>query len=702
MNNTLLVEIRTEELPPKLVWELADSFPDSLLAELQKTGFSGKRAQNKKFATPRRFAALLENVKSESPEKEIFRRGPQIAACRDSEGMPTKALIGFMQTVGATCEKDLTETEEKGKKYIAWKGMQTGKKLADELPAIVERVLLNIPAPRLMRWGDNDFKFIRPIRGVLILHGETHINGKIMNIAAEKTTKGHPVLAADKIEINGANNYEKIICKKGKIVIDIDKRREMIYEKLANKKFSESAVLWSKPDEVRNNTGAVIGRKNIVAKESPLLCEVAAMCEYPVLYSRKIDDDFMNIPHDCIVNCMKKHQRFFPFYNYSGKLLQEYIIVADNKPKSSDNMLRGYDSVLRARLRDVQFYYEDDKKISLIDYVKKLKSIIFHQKLGTQHDRIARVCKIAAVVAPMVKLDFSEAEIKEAAEKILAPLSTQMVGEYPDLQEYMAKEYFGKPQAFLFVNLCYDMEKLAGMFGVGERPSGSKDPHGLRRNALEISNALIGGGALHNLPDIRKFIATAIKSYNGKITNMENEIHEFILDRIRFLFSTKAPFLITFPVPMPNIIESILSRNSYDFRKIDTKIDSLNAFNTNSRIISQLLANANKRINNIFRKSEINPDNLPAPDESLFTEEAERDLWRAVLELKKETNSRIARHHYAAALKILATAAEPVDAFFEKVLVNAEDEKIRMNRFALLRELRELLNCVADISKLAA
>ncbi|MBE8158641.1 MAG: glycine--tRNA ligase subunit beta, partial [Betaproteobacteria bacterium] len=625
--------------------------------------------------------------------------GPQTAACRDSEGAPTKALIGFMHSVGATCENDLTETEEKGKKYIAWKGVSAGKKLADELAAIVERVLLNIPAPRLMRWGDNDFKFIRPIRGVLLLHGETHVSGEVMKIAATKTTKGHPLLAAGEIEITTAEEYE-VSMREIFVIADINARKNYIYDELRNVKFSEPAVLQDWPDEVRDNTGATIGGQNKVDDESPLICEVAAMCEYPILHQRKINGTLMNLPLLCMMECMKKHQRFFPFTNYSGKLMQDYFMVADNDPGSPESMLRGYDSVLRARLRDMQFYYEEDIKIPLTDYVEKLKLIVFHQKLGNQHTRIARVCKIAATVAPQADLDFSATEIKDAAEKILAPLSTKMIDEYPDLQECMAAEYFGETRAFSFVHLCYDMEKLAGMFGVGEIPTGSKDPHGLRRDALKIAEFLvIPGGQI--TPDIGKFIAAAVESFDGKIANAEKEIHAFILDRIRFSFSTKAPYRITYFAPNSNIMESLLSRNSRDFRWFDVKVDAVKEFADN-RKISEPLAAVNKRINNIFRKSGVDADALPPPDESLFGEEAERNLWQAVLDLRKETDSYIAENNYAAALQTLSTAAEPVDAFFEKVLVNAEDEKIRKNRFALLRELRELLNCVADISKLAA
>ena len=694
-SHTLLAEIRTEELPPAQLWRLADSFADSLLAELQKIGFADNQSHrvNRKLATPRRLAALLHNIKSESPAKEIFRRGPQLVACRDSEGLPTKALSGFMRSVGATCEKDLMETEDNGKTYIAWKGNAPGQKLADNLPTIVERVLLNLPAPRLMRWGDNDFKFIRPIRGILMIHGEQIINGTVMGVVAGNTTKGHPFLSsAEEIIINHADSYEEIMRKPGKVIVDMDLRLEKIRDYMMKTKFyKDRTYLCDEPDETIDNQGFEIAHKNNVSEESPLLREVVAMCEMPFVHQQKIDDDFMDLPQFCIIECMKKHQRFFPFTD-GFNLLPNYFMVTDNESQNSNNMLRGYDSILRARLRDLQFYYEEDKKISLDSYVEKLKSIVFHQKLGTQHDRIARVCRIAAAISETTGLEYSATDINSAAKKILAPLSTLMVDEYPDLREYMAEQYFDRNDAFNFINLCYDLEMLAGMFGIGEKPTGSKDPQGLRRNALRIASN-------YNIwKDINKSIAAAVESFDGKINDMREEIYEFILDRIRFIFSNNAPYLQISPVPLPNTVESVLSLRPSNLQNLDIIIEAVGRFAKTSE--SKTLAAANKRINNIFRKSEVNADDLPSPDDSLFTENVEHILHKTIGELKKQTAAHIDKQDYAAALKSLAEVAAPVDDFFAKVMVNTEDKTVRQNRFALLKELRALLNCVADISKL--
>lgn len=696
---TLLAEIRTEELPPAQLWRLADSFADSLLAELQKIGFADNQSHrvNKKLATPRRLVALLHNIKSESPAKEIFRRGPQLVACRDSEGLPTKALSGFMRSVGATCEKDLMETEDNGKTYIAWKGNAPGQKLADHLPTIVERVLLNLPAPRLMRWGDNDFKFIRPIRGILMIHGEQIINGKVMGVVAGNTTKGHPFLSlVDKIIINRADSYEEIMREQGKVIVDMDERCEEIFnqrKELQQEELPEGASIDDSSEKTTfHNTARAFSLPYYGKLNEPLIRETAAMSEYPKVYIGEIKKEFLALPSPCIKMCMQTHQRFFPVLKESGgELLPNYFMVSDNQSTCNNNdMVRGYNSVLRARLSDVQFYYEQDQKIPLNDYVEKLKSIVFHQKLGTQHDRIGRICKIATAAKLSANLNFTETEIEYTAKQILAPLSTLMVNEYPDLREQMANIYFKPKGPFYFIYLCYHLETITSMFGVGEKPTGSKDPHGLRRCANFLVDALSNDNSkFSKIKSIRGLIRAAINSFDGKIAEVDDEIYHFILERAKFI----TPASVSTPIK-----NSVFSKTPDSFVHLDKQMIAMHDFVQKRE--SQTLAAANKRINNIFRKSEINADDLPSSDYSLFTENVEHILHKTIGELKMQTAAYIDKQDYAAALKSLAEVAAPVDDFFAKVMVNAEDKTVRQNRFALLKELRALLNCVADISKL--
>ena len=723
---TLLVEIRVEELPPAQLWRLADIFPDSLLAELQKAGFAdndshrikNKRNENILLATPRRLVALLKNIKDESLPRKIFRRGPQLAACYDNEGAPNKALIGFMQSVGITCEADLTQVKEKDKTYIAWEGETLGRRLADDLAAIVERVLLNISAPRLMRWGDNDFSFIRPIRGVLFLRGDTVINGAVMNINATNTTQGHPILSDDDITITQADDYEKIMENNGRVIVDMIKRRDLIKKVMKETPLGDEETdgrCLDEPNEVTDNSGSTVNEKNIINNESPLLREVTAMCEYPIVYQRKIDDEFMSLPKFCIVECLKKHQRFFPFDECKKnesiyKLSPYYFLVADNKTSSPDAMLRGYDSVLRARLCDVQFYYQEDKKIPLDDYVDKLKTIVFHKKLSNQYDRINRVCQIANTQAAFNNIDsFDKNDIEIAAKKYLASLPTLMAGEYPNLQEYMSEEYFIQKdnseatlkewKAFIFVKTCYHLEKLTGMFGIGEIPTGSKDPHGLRRSALEVAQSY------RKIRDIKAAIHAATLSFNGDIDDKSDDIYEFLLDRIKFIFSKHAP-IKQISSASPDVVDSVLSLNSGDWTHLAEIIESVHEFyrsaNRNDSNKPQSIIAANKRINNIFRKSNIAIDSLPAVNESLFIKSEEKTMYKMIENIKQQIKEYINQHQYTEALEAMLPVTDSVNAFFDNVMVNADDEKIRHNRFALLKSLRDILNSVADISKLSA
>ena len=733
--DSLLVEIRCEELPPAVLWSLADSFPDSLLCELQAEGFADsnshrakemfgdpnvRRAQSgrdhKQLATPRRFAALLQNIRDESPPREFFRRGPKLSACKDKDGRPTKALVGFMQSVGATCENDLEHAEEKGNQYVAWRGKTPGRFLADCLSALVEKVLLNLPAPRRMRWGDNDFKFIRPIRGLLMQHGKKTLRGNVMSVPASAYTVGHPTLSPDKIKIPSADDYESILRDSGKVQANMYSRLEMIHSELTKKRLGVKGVLLGIPSE--DGVGSIIPiEENWLLGDSPLLREVTAMCEWPVCHWRRIDKEFMPLPQECIIACMKQHQKLFPFAELAdqraGDLLRDYCLVADNRPADAEAMLRDYDSVLRARLRDVQFYYAEDKKIPLIDCVEKLKSIVYHRKLGSQHDRIARICKIAAAVISMVGVKAKPAEIKQTAEEFLAPLSTLMCGEYPKLQEYLAEQYFGGGKYFHWIYYSYYLEELAAMFGVGEIPTGSKDPKGLRRAALIIAEACAGDtskpryilpsamrirplGTLHSV-DMKKVIAVALESFDSGIVDRRDEIYDFILERIRSMFLSD-----------PNLraekatVESVLSQKPVCFSHVRKKIMDVRRFLRYGGPNVQAIIAADKRIKNIFRKSGKEAEGFGAPDSALFSEDAESELWDVAQKLRKETDQHLQGNNFVAALESLVYAAEPLEKFFNEVMVNAEDEKIRANRFALLAQFSILLNRVADLSFLSS
>ena len=708
---TLLVEIRTEELPPKISGELANSFTNSLLESLQQAEFADEESlrakdddrKNQYFATPRRLAAMLFNIRAESPSRQVFRRGPQMDACRDADGSPTKALVGFMHAVGATCENDLTEITENNRRYVAWKGITAGRKLADDLAPMVQKVLLNLSAPRLMRWGDNDFRFVRPVRGVLMMHGKNVIGGTVMNVAAGKKTKGHPIMSTGEIAVAVADDYKKIMRDKGKIIVDEYERREEIKNRL-QKEAEKINTMW--------NVGQGI---------DDLLPEVVAMCEYPVAYTGKMRGA-ESLPDFCVAGCIKKHQRFFPAYDKDGQLnRKDYFVVADNEPKNPAPMIAGFDSVLHARLCDLSFYYAEDIKHSIEYYLERLKTVVYHGKLGSQHDRVCRIQKIAFAVAEMIGLDNRQKMLlNESTLLCKADLTTFVVGEYPDLEGKMAAEYFcagevaeivrehspetykiafeyysDMPRAYWALLLADNLEKLVGMFGIGEKPTGSKDPYGLRTAAIKVMLVLSNNEEQLSGSELLQAAAATF-----------DELPHFDLHEVWNFIVARMAIFTTFPDPGEKGVWQV-QINAELQKKVLAQDNFFPADMSNRQLAvskfvifpeAEVLVKAGKRLNNIFRKSGVESGSFSAPDVNLFEHDAEHALHNAVIKLTTSTNKQTSEGDYVSALRTLALAAKPVDEFFEKVMVNAEDEKVRHNRFALLNELRTLLNCVAKLS----
>ena len=734
----LLVEILTEELPPALVWRLADDFPNDLLTALCAAGFATQespQAQREKLATPRRLIALLQNIRTASPPQTVFRRGPPLAVCYDKDGAPLPALTKFMHTVGATCDQELSRIKEKERDYVAWQGEQKGRQLVDDLAAIVEKVLLHLNAPRLMRWGSNDYKFIRPVRGVMMMHGDTVIGGKIMGIAGGDKTLGHRVLAATPVSPLSADQYPQAMRNEGNVIVALDQRKENIRKQL-----------WAAADDknctpnLRPVDGHDSGQADTSYADEELLNEVTAMCEMPTVYCGTMEAEFLSLPHFCVIGCIKKHQRYFPVYQ-QGKLSPHYLLVADNAPPHPAAMIDGFNAVLRARLRDVEFYLAEDRKLSAEAALDKLKNIVYHKKLGSQFVRVERLQKIAANIAELMNLDQAQKEmLAHAARLCKADLATQMINEYPEFEGNMAAEYFCPHNEDLkelvrFHN-CYEsdhqhdcrfslpasppaaalmlanhLEKLIGMFGIGEKPSGNKDPHGLRTAAAEVAAIIKGQAASMQTATLITAARRAFDDLPGTDNIGENEIAAFIAERERhrilLIYQTissggsggASPPSASRDNAARSILNAIFAHPSLLLADIDPKFNALNSF-LRFPAAASLIA-ANKRINNIFRKSEVAATSLPPPDESLFAETAEHALHHTISTLQGKTADFIAQKKFAEALESTATVATPVADFFAQVMVNAEDEKIRRNRFALLAQLQALLNSVADIAKLS-
>ena len=707
----LLVEARTEELPPQLLPDLANQFPDSLLTNLKRAGFAdddSHREQDgdgrpKLLATPRRVAALLKNIRRAAPDRMLTRRGPQVASALDKDGRPTKALEGFLRATGSQFG-DLRKLTERGREYFAVDLRETGGTLDAKLAGIVQETLLSLNAPRLMRWGDNDWRFIRPLRGVVMLWGSDAIAGEVMGVQAGRTTLGHRFMSEGEVEIASATEYESAM-RGARVIVDLYARQEKIAnelirvaEELGARVFPDNKVGESTPFR---DTSIVFLDWN-----SDLLCEVARLCENPEVVRGDVGEQFLKLPTECVALCMQKHQRFFPLERdkESGVLSPHFLAIADNAPEDMSGIADGYNRVLSARLADLAFYLEEDRKASEDECREKLKHIVYHEKLGSQFDRAERIRAIAGAFSS--QMWWTEGgSVDRAAEICKLDLPSLTVGEYPELAGYIAALCFADDnfiriavqdhertgiwsEVGKILALANHMEKLVGFFGIGEKPTGSKDPFGLRRAAADVASILMmRSRACDTLID------TARESF-GELPHFDrDEIHGYIAERLRqhdFILKSGAGTME---------MNAILSKPPSFFAYVAEKAMALADFRKLPEAAA--LIEANKRINNIFRKSGANPDDLPKVDAALFQSEEEKRLDSERREVAKQTADRMAEKDFGAALRALSSLAAPLDAFFEKVMVNADEPGIRANRFALLAELRKLLNQVADISKLA-
>ena len=719
----LLVEIRTEELPPFSVQLLAHDFPKLLRAALIRQKFTDDSCRvSDQLATPRRFAALLDNIRSHSPQKTVLRRGPQMTACHAADGAPTKALVGFMRAVGVTCEKELIRVNEKGRDYVAHQQQQEAESLQSRLAAIVDDVLLKIAAPRLMRWDDNDFKFIRRVCGVFMMHGNNVIqHGSVMGVAASDHSIGHPVLAGKKkIRFIDVDEYEQTLKQEGFVLVNRGERRRRIEERIITptKDYYRSNVIGDYSPEDKNTDN----------------------CEFPIVCEGRIAEQFLSLPDYCLIECLIKHQSAFLVME-NKKIGRRYQFVIDNDPPQETaraTIVKGFNNVVHARLQDVSFYRQEDKKISQDDAFARLAQITYHHKLGNQQQRVLRLQKIVEDIAEHTGLSIEDkALLKRAATICKCDLSMLMVQEYPELEGRVAADYFCDGEANLSalvqghnegvmpivkepkdnvspalphdaavleskmeqtMKLAMQLERLVGMFGISEKPSGSKDPHGLRRAAQIVTDlltrrAFIGAGeegkilTPHAAPSLRELILLTRTAFERLPAFDEKEIRDFILERER-------SYLLRLKRVTAGVLNAVLANDIEYVADIEKKAAALCEFMRLPEAAA--LIEVNKRVNNILRKSGEEMTDK-AINESLFESDAERNLHKEINafcdNVGKDAKDK-------AVLNGIVTMKPTIDRFFNEVLVNAPISAVRTNRLLLLAALRRLLRIVGDLSKL--
>jgi glycyl-tRNA synthetase beta chain len=695
MHDPLLIELLTEELPPKSLDRLGRVFGEYLYDYLSDERFiPGDTTRYEVFATPRRLGVLFPAVLDKQPDRNEGKKGPSVSSAIDANGNPSERLLGFAKRWNVSVDELERSKDEKGEFFFAKVGLR-GETLEAKLSELVEKALKQLPIPKLMRWGERDTEFVRPIHALVMLHGDRVVPGKVLGVASGDTTRGHRFLTSDVLTIPHAHDYVEILADRGKVIVRFGDRKEMIREEL-RKSCVEGTVYW----------------------DESLLDEVTALVEYPKVYLGKFDSKFLAVPNECLVLSMKQHQKYFPVLQTTDaplRLLPRFLIVSNVETGDPKNIIAGNERVLRARLSDAQFFYDQDRKTRLADRVERLGAVVYHNKLGSQLDRVQRIRKLAGTIAQKLNADVEKAE--RAAWLAKADLLTDMVGEFPELQGVMGQYYalhdgesvevaraieahyhprfandsLPTDNIGSAVALADKLDTLVGIYGVGLVPTGDKDPFGLRRQALGVVRIL----SERSLPlDLMEMLALAKLQFAPEILagNVASgdlpNLHTFILERLRNYLRERGF--------VQDEIEAVVSQNPTRIDQVVPRLDAVQKFRTLPE--AESLASANKRIQNLLKKTTVTQ---AEPNLAIFTEPAEKELYAATSQLTPSVSSLWDKGNYTEALRALAGVRDAVDTFFDQVMVMADDPSTRDNRLALLNQLGSLLNRVADISKLA-
>lgn len=681
-----LVEIGTEELPPKALKTLATSFADNVEAELIQAGLSFDKIEW--FAAPRRLAVKVLNLATQQPSKEIEKRGPAVSAAFDAEGKPTKAAEGWARGCGITVEQAERIATDKGEWLVHCAKIE-GQPTKNLLNDIVANALAKLPIPKPMRWADKTVQFIRPVHTVTMLLGDELIEGEILGVASARTIRGHRFLGEKEFEIQHADQYPQLLREKGSVVADFNERKAEILAKSQAK------------------ATALGGVADI---EESLLEEVTSLVEYPNVLAAKFEERFLAVPAEALVYTMKGDQKYFPIYDKDGKLLPHFIFVSNINPEDPTAIIEGNEKVVRPRLTDAEFFFKTDLKQKLVDRLPRLETVLFQQQLGTLKDKTDRIEQLTGEIAKQIGAD--EAKAKRAGLLSKCDLMTNMVFEFTDTQGVMGMHYarhdgedeevavalneqymprfagdeLPKSLVASAVALADKFDTLTGIFGIGQAPKGSADPFALRRAALGALRIIVE----KNLPlDLEDLVKKSAALFGDKLTNQNvvADVVDFMLSRFRAWYQDEGIAV--------DVIQAVLARHPTRPADFDARVRAVSHFRTLDS--AEALAAANKRVSNILAKADaaIGEINLTA-----CVEPAEKALAEAVLVLRTEVQPLIAQGDYTAVLDKLANLRAPVDSFFDNVMVNAEDPALRQNRLAILNTLQGLFLQVADISVL--
>ena len=685
-----LVEIGTEELPPKSLFVLAAAFATGVTRGLDAANV--KRGEAEWFATPRRLAVRVAGIADHQPDQEIKRQGPAVANAFDANGQPTRAALGFAASCGVALEQ-LQQVDGPKGRVLQFVGVKAGEPTASLLPGIVTAALAELPIAKRMRWGAGDQEFVRPVHWVVMLLGATVVDADVLGKPAGKHTHGHRFHAPQSIAISSPAKYAEVLRDKGHVVADVAQRRESIRSGVA-------AIAES------------LGGTAVI--EPALLDEVTALVEWPVPLAGRFDARFLELPQEVLIATMQDHQRYFAVRGSDGKLINSFITVANIESRDPTKVRDGNERVVRPRLADAAFFWETDRKQRLDSRRDALKSVTFQNKLGSLYDKSERVASLAVQIAELIGGDATLT--RRAAQLSKCDLLTAMVGEFPELQGLMGRyyaEHDGEPgevaaameeqywprfsgdqlpvsKAGIAVSMADKLDTIAGIFSIGQKPSGTRDPFGLRRAALGVLRICFE----RQLElDLMQLVQSAVAQQPVPApAETVGEIWGYLMERLRSSYLEEdAPLAIT-----TEMFDAVLASRSQSPLDIHRRLQALTQFLAMPE--AQSLSAANKRIANILRKA---PDDISgAVETSRLHEGAERALFEHVIATERAVNPLLARREYAAALTQLASLREDVDRFFDGVMVMADDPEVRLNRLALLVRLRGVFLQIADLSRL--
>jgi glycyl-tRNA synthetase beta chain len=687
--NDLLIELGTEELPPKALKQLSDAFSKGIVDGLTKAGFDIEAYDS--FAAPRRLAVLIKDVAEAQPDRDVERKGPSLKAAYDENGNPTKAVMGFARSCGVEVDALQQQETDKGV-WLVFKATEKGQALSALIEDIISQSLARLPIPKRMRWGDNDVEFVRPVHWLALLHGDKVIEANVLGLNSGADTYGHRFHAPGKITLNKADEYQSRLLTEGFVIADFEQRKQKIRQQVI--------------DSVKPLGGVAV-------LDEDLLDEVTALNEWPIAVAGEFEKSFLEVPAEALIKTMQDNQKYFPVrQSADDETLSNYFITISNiDSKSPEKVKAGNERVVRPRLADAMFFWQQDQKQPLEAFNTALEKVVFQAKLGSIAEKTQRVTRLADFIAKQLhaNTDF----VKRAVVLSKCDLMTDMVGEFASLQGVMGKRYAQKAGEPDEVALALDeqykprganddtassttgqilaisdkLDTLVGIFAIGQKPTGEKDPYALRRASLGILRTIIE----RQLDlDLKELITESTILLKDKVdaSKVEQEVFDYIIDRLRAYYLDRGVKVDVFEA-----VSALSPSRPLDF---DKRIKAVSTFRELAEAKS--LAAANKRVANILKKS--STDKIVLVDESLFAEEAEKTLFNTLSELSQNVEALFDEGDYATALSQLSSLKDPVDHFFDSVMVMADDEAVKNNRIALLTIMNKLFLRAADFSRL--